>query len=68
MKASEGIGLVIIYLVIIVTKNIVEPKIIGKQIDINPLFTLIFIFLGLKIGGIIGMLVFPIVFTNTIII
>ena len=60
---SKGIGLIIVYLIIIVSKNIVEPKIIGKQIDINPLFTLMFIFLGLKIGGVIGMLIFPIVFT-----
>ena len=58
-----GIGLVVLYFLITVARNFVEPKIIGKQIGINPLFTLIFIFLGLRAGGIIGMIIFPIAFT-----
>lgn len=62
-KYTLGIGLVILYLMITVVKNFIEPKIIGKQIGINPLFTLVFIFLGLRLGGIIGMLVLPIAFT-----
>ena len=58
-----GIGLVVLYVLIAVVKNFLEPKIIGKQIGINPLFTLLFIFLGLRVGGVFGMLVFPIVLT-----
>lgn len=59
----KGIGLVALYLIISIVKNFIEPKIVGKQIDVNPIFTLIFIFLGLKIGGIIGMIVLPVVLT-----
>ena len=62
-KYGIGFGLVMLYLVITVIRNIIEPKIIGRQIGINPLFTLIFIFLGLRLGGIIGMLVLPIILT-----
>lgn len=58
-----GFGLVMLYLIITVIKNFIEPKIIGRQIGINPLFTLIFIFLGLRLGGIIGMLVLPVTLT-----
>ncbi len=58
-----GIGLTIVYIVIVIIRNFLEPKIIGKQIGINPLFTLVFIFLGLKLGGIIGMIVLPIILT-----
>lgn len=58
-----GVGLVLLYLIIVVVRNFLEPKIIGKQIEINPLFMLFFIFLGLKLGGIIGMLILPIVLT-----
>ncbi len=58
-----GFGIAILYLVITVVKNFVESKIIGKQIGINPLFTLLFIFLGLRLGGIGGMLIFPIALT-----
>lgn len=60
---KTGFGLVIIYLIITIVRNFIEPKIIGKQIDINPLFTLLFIFIGLRLGGIIGMIVLPILLT-----
>ncbi len=59
----KGIGLVVLYFIIVVVRNFVEPKIIGKQIGINPLFTMFFIFLGLKIGGVIGMITLPVLFT-----
>lgn len=58
-----GFGLIILYVIIAIIRNFLEPKIIGKQTGINPLFMLIFIFLGLKIGGIIGMIFIPITFT-----
>ncbi len=58
-----GIGLTILYIAIVVAKNFAEPKIIGNQIGINPLFTLLFIFLGLRLGGIIGMITVPIILT-----
>ncbi len=59
----KGVGFVILYLTIAIVRNFIEPKILGKQIDINPLLTLIFIFLGLKLGGVIGMITLPIILT-----
>ncbi|MBR5473333.1 MAG: AI-2E family transporter [Clostridia bacterium] len=55
-----GVGLVLIYIVITVIRNFIEPKIIGKQIGINPLFTLLFVFLGMRLGGFFGMLFLPV--------
>lgn len=60
---SLGIGLVILYLTITIIRNVIEPKIIGKQMDINPLFTLIFIFIGFKLSGVLGMILLPIIIT-----
>ena len=60
---KTGFGILAIYIVITVIKNFAEPKIIGKQIGINPIFMLVFIFLGLRLGGIIGMLVLPVILT-----
>ena len=51
------------YAVIMVIRNFIEPKIIGGQIGINPIFTLVAMFLGLKISGIAGMLLFPLALT-----
>ena len=60
---KNGFGLVALYLIIMIVRNFAEPKIIGKQININPIFTLLFIFIGLRIGGIMGMLLFPLILT-----
>ena len=58
-----GFGLLISYAIIAVVRNFIEPKIIGNQIGINPIFTLISMFIGLKISGITGMLLFPLSLT-----
>lgn len=58
-----GVGLVVLYLIIVVVRNFIEPKIIGKQIGINPLFTLVFMFFGLRFAGVAGMIISPIIFT-----
>ncbi len=55
-----GIGLLILYGAVTVVRYFAEPRIISRQIGINPLFTLLLIFLGLRIGGIGGMILFPI--------
>lgn len=58
---TRGIWLLILYSLITVIRNFAEPKIIGKQIGINPLFTLISMFLGLRLIGFLGLLLFPVI-------
>ncbi len=58
-----GLGMILLYIAIIIVRNFIEPKIIGKQIGINPIFTLLFLFIGLRLGGIMGMILAPIIFT-----
>ncbi len=58
---KKGIGLLIIYLIIGIVRNIIEPKIISGQININPLFTLLAMFLGYKTLGLFGIILFPII-------
>ncbi len=60
MGQSIGAGIIVLYVIITVVRNFLEPKIIGKQIGINPLFTLFAMFLGLKLLGFIGLILFPI--------
>ena len=60
---KTAFGLVVTYLIISLIRNFLEPKIIGKQIDINPIFTLIFMFLGLKFGGFLGLIILPLILT-----
>ena len=62
-----GIGILILYLVITFIRNTAEPKLVGKQIGLHPLATLIFMYLGLRFMGFLGMFLFPVtlaVFVN----
>ncbi len=58
-----AIKLLIVYLVITVIRNILEPKIVGSQIGLHPIVTLIGIFVGAQLFGVIGLFAFPIIFS-----
>lgn len=58
-----GIGMLALYLVITAIRNTLEPRLVGKQIGLHPLATLIFMYLGLKLIGIWGMFLFPVALT-----
>ena len=55
------IGILIIYLIILVVRNILEPKIVGQQIGLHPILMLICIFIGVKLFGFIGLFILPII-------
>lgn len=54
-----GVGLLILYIIIMLIRNIIEPKIIGKQMGLHPLIALISVFIGLKLFGFIGIFIAP---------
>lgn len=54
-----AIGLVVIYAVMAVIRQIVEPKLVAGQLGLPPFMTIIGMFLGLKLFGFIGMLIMP---------
>lgn len=54
-----GVGLLTIYAIITLVRNIIEPKIIGKQIGLHPLIALVAVFIGLKLFGFVGIIVLP---------
>ncbi|MBQ8597241.1 MAG: sporulation integral membrane protein YtvI [Lachnospiraceae bacterium] len=54
-----AIGMLVLYLAITIIRNTVEPKLVGKQIGLHPLATLISLYLGLKLLGIVGLVLFP---------
>jgi len=53
--------MLILYIVITIVRNIVEPKIVGYQIGLPPLVTLICMYVGLQTIGFAGMFLFPII-------
>lgn len=54
-----GIGVLVTYAVILIVRQIIEPKIVGKFIGLSPLAALASMYIGLKLLGIVGLFVFP---------
>lgn len=55
-----AIGLLVVYLFITIIRNILEPKIVGAQIGLHPVVTLISMFIGAQLFGILGLFGLPI--------
>ena len=56
-----GISIVVLWIIMCVVKQFLEPKIVSNKLGIHPIFTLIAMYTGFKLIGIIGMLIGPIV-------
>ncbi len=54
-----GFGLLILFAVATVIREIAEPRILGKSLGIHPLLTLFALYSGAKLFGIGGVLFFP---------
>lgn len=59
-NSTLGIGLIILFVANAVIRQLAEPKIIGKSLDLHPLITLITLYVGYAVFGIWGMLLLPI--------
>ena len=55
-----ALGLALIYIIITVIRNIIEPKIVGGQLGLHPIVTLASMFAGVQLLGVIGLFGFPI--------
>ena len=55
-----GAKILIIYIIVTAIRNYVEPKIVGVQLGLHPIITLVSMFIGLQLFGFIGMFGFPI--------
>jgi len=51
-----AVGLIVIYLICQILKQVLQPKMVGDSIGISPLATLIFMFIGYKFYGVLGMI------------
>lgn len=61
-----GFGLLIIYAVVTVVRQIIEPRIVGVSIGLHPLITLISMYVGFRLFGFIGIILLPITVILTI--
>lgn len=56
-----AVALLILLLIMGMVRQFIEPRVVSGQIGIHPIFTLIAMYTGFKLIGILGMLIGPIV-------
>lgn len=56
-----GIAIVVLLIIMSIARQILEPKLVSKNIGVHPIFTLIAMYTGFKVIGIMGLLIGPIV-------
>jgi len=55
-----GILIAVLWIIMSVTRQFIEPKIVSNKIGIHPIFTLIAMYTGFKLVGVVGLLLGPI--------
>lgn len=56
-----GVAIFVLWVIMSVVRQFIEPRIVSGQIGIHPIFTLIAMYTGFKFMGVIGMLLGPII-------
>ena len=56
---GEAAALMAVWGVIVLFRRFAEPKILGDQTGLSPILSLVGIYVGMKIGGVLGMVVGP---------
>ena len=60
-KIAMAIGLIILYLIILVIRQIIEPKLVASNLGLPPVMTLAGMYIGLKIFGVLGIFLVPLI-------
>lgn len=56
-----AIAILVLWIIMSIVRQFIEPKIVGNNIGIHPIFTLIAMYTGFKISGVIGLFLGPII-------
>ncbi len=58
-QTGRGAGLLLLWLTVTVARQVAEPRLVGGRLGLPPLLTLFAMYAGLKLFGILGMLLAP---------
>ena len=60
-KVPLGIGLLVVYVIILVIRQIIEPRLVAGQVGLPPIVTIIAMYIGTKTIGVLGFFILPFV-------
>ena len=58
-SGARALGLLGLYATAALTRSVLEPKLVGSHLGLDPLVTLIAMYCGLRLWGLMGMLLLP---------
>lgn len=58
---AVGIGLISIYILILIMRQIMEPKVLSSQIGVYALVTVMAMYVGIKTMGVLGIILGPVI-------
>ncbi|MEL7622742.1 MAG: sporulation integral membrane protein YtvI [Clostridiales bacterium] len=62
-NTARAVKILILYAVVTTVRNTLEPKVVGEQIGLHPLITLLCMYIGTSLFGVVGLLGLPIAAT-----
>ncbi|AIC94509.1 transporter [Shouchella lehensis G1] len=57
---SGGLGIAILYVIIVIVRQMLEPKVLSSNMNLNPVAVLISLFAGLQLFGAFGLFLGPV--------
>jgi len=64
-STAKGLGMLLLYVIITVVRQFMEPRIIGRHVGLHPLLTLLGIYVGTSLFGGLGLVGLPILMAIT---
>lgn len=58
-ESARGTGLLGLYAVVWLVRSVLEPRLLGKELGLDPLVTLLAMYAGYKLFGFLGMILSP---------
>ena len=56
-----GVAIIILWIIMSIIRQFLEPRLVSKNIGVHPIFTLLAMYTGFKVWGILGLLAGPII-------
>jgi len=60
-QTGTGLGMIALWVAVSVLREVLEPRVVGRQIGLHPLATITAMYAGLKIAGVWGLIAAPVI-------
>lgn len=60
-RVRHAVGLVVVWGLVALFRRLAEPKVLGNQTGLSPVLSLISVYVGMRLGGVVGMIFGPVI-------